>query len=247
MPLMLGTRRVLFGGRPFQPTDIAGLVLWLAADRISGLVNNDPVGTWSDLSGNANDATQGTAAKKPVYRVNQVGGYPAVLFDGVDDYLDIGGVTMDPAATGYTAFAVCSGASSVAGNRIFQQRDGTGTGRGFLYVVTNGANVQLESFLGGVALDSTANYTENTWLVYDVTWDRTTQAFRKNGAADGSNTPTAGSATGGWLLGIGKDLATGAWSGSITEVILYNRALSTAEMGQVERYLGRKYGIAALA
>jgi len=63
------------------------LVLWLDADAIIGLVNGDPVVTWTDQSGLGNDVTQGVAANQPTYRTGIINGYPAVQFDGGNDYL----------------------------------------------------------------------------------------------------------------------------------------------------------------
>jgi hypothetical protein len=48
---------------PFSPSDITGLKVWLKADQIGG-ADNDPVGTWADQSGQANDFTQSGAARQ---------------------------------------------------------------------------------------------------------------------------------------------------------------------------------------
>jgi len=71
----------------FKPSQIPGLQLWLDASQITGLNDGDAVATWSDVSGNARDFTQGTASSRPTYKTNQRGSLPAVLFDGIDDYL----------------------------------------------------------------------------------------------------------------------------------------------------------------
>ena len=54
---------------------------------ISGLANNDAVSTWSSRTG-TNDATQATAANKPVYKTGQLNGNPVVEFDGSNDFLE---------------------------------------------------------------------------------------------------------------------------------------------------------------
>jgi len=59
----------------------------LDARRITGLADGAGVSTWSDLSGNANDATQGTSGNRPAYTLNAQGGQPTVRFDGSNDYL----------------------------------------------------------------------------------------------------------------------------------------------------------------
>ncbi len=65
-------------------------IFWLLADSLS-LSDTDPVATWNDISGNTNDATQGTSAAQPLYRTGEVNGLPAVVFDGTDDFMPFDG------------------------------------------------------------------------------------------------------------------------------------------------------------
>lgn len=65
----------------------ASNILWLKADAITGLNDNDPVATWADNSGNTFDLIQGTAASKPTYQTNEINSKPIVRFDGSDDNL----------------------------------------------------------------------------------------------------------------------------------------------------------------
>src|SRR5262245_56511912 len=65
--------------------DMVGLALWLKADAITGLVDNDPVASWVDSSGSSNTATQGTAAARPLYKTGILNGKPVVRFDATDD------------------------------------------------------------------------------------------------------------------------------------------------------------------
>jgi len=61
--------RYVFGGKAI-PLTISGLVTWVRPESLAALVDNDPVATWPDESGAANDLTQGTASKRPIYKVN---------------------------------------------------------------------------------------------------------------------------------------------------------------------------------
>jgi hypothetical protein len=56
----------------------AGMGAVFDARFISGISAGSDVGTWSDRSGNARDATEATT--KPTYEVNRQGGSPAVVF-----------------------------------------------------------------------------------------------------------------------------------------------------------------------
>jgi hypothetical protein len=62
----------------------ATLLLDLEADTLS-LSDGDPVSTWADQSGNGHDFTQ-TGNARPTKQT--VSSYPAVVFDGVDDWMD---------------------------------------------------------------------------------------------------------------------------------------------------------------
>jgi hypothetical protein len=64
----------------------AGASLVLDSRYITGLSDGDAISTWSDRSGNANDATS-TGTVRPTYKAAIQGGQPVVRFDGVDDYL----------------------------------------------------------------------------------------------------------------------------------------------------------------
>jgi hypothetical protein len=75
--------------RHFKPRS-AGASLGFDARFISGLSNGAAVSTWSDLSANANNATQATGANQPVYTTNVSGGQPGVKFDGTNDFLASG-------------------------------------------------------------------------------------------------------------------------------------------------------------
>ena len=65
-------------------------VIWFIADSLS-LSDTDPVTTWTDESGNGNDATQAIAGSQPTYRTGQINGLPAVVFDGTEDYMPFDG------------------------------------------------------------------------------------------------------------------------------------------------------------
>lgn len=96
--------------RHLNPKD-AGASLVLDARYITGN-DGDAIGTWSDRSGNANDATQGTAANKPLLKVNIQGGQPALLFDGINDSL---ATAYGPTSGDFTLCAVYKD-SGAAGN-----------------------------------------------------------------------------------------------------------------------------------
>jgi len=64
----------------------AGASLALDSRYIHGVSDGTTVQTWSDLSGNARDATQSTAGSRATYKTSIQGGNGVLHFDGGDAY-----------------------------------------------------------------------------------------------------------------------------------------------------------------
>ncbi len=72
---------VLGGGTVLPP--VAGPDIWLDANQ-ELFSNNDPVGQFTDWSGNGNHFTSSGTAR-PTFKTNRINGRPTVQADGVDD------------------------------------------------------------------------------------------------------------------------------------------------------------------
>jgi hypothetical protein len=66
---------------------ISDCVVWFDANQITGKVEDDPIGTLTDYSGNFNDAAQATESYQPLYKTNIANGKPGLLFDGSNDWM----------------------------------------------------------------------------------------------------------------------------------------------------------------
>jgi hypothetical protein len=237
---------------PNGPQAVSGLILWLDASRITGLSDGGAVTTWSDASGNGRHATQSTAAYRPTYRTRVLNGWPAVRFDGLDDYLTTSSLSIPSNATIFVVAQNRTQTSStdsiyrpiLAGNSSPYLTSGTeyalGYKRsgapGFHAVLSNGSSVQT--------VQTSAAATEGFEL----------HAYRKSGTsatlyragqlvATATQSRTSGMGTGYY---IGAELRNSArrYLGDVAEILVYNRALSDAERQQVEGYLAGKYAIA---
>lgn len=204
-----------------------GLVLWLAADKQTGLNDGDPVGTWTDFSGQGNHATQATAAKKPLYKTNILNGRPVMRFDGVDDELAPATIT----AARFTIFCVVKATSqnyispfhSLTSGGFIMEVGYWRLSRGNTIVLGNttlaGAGFNV---MTGISADSGYTLFQNG---VDVS-----QAYSEAGF---TNPDTIG----------GSAYATAFLNGDIAEVLVYNRALSTAERQFEENRLLTKYAL----
>lgn len=233
--MTLAMRRRAMGAptAAFSPADVAGLLLWLKADAITA-VDGDPIATWPDSSGFAKDATQATAAKRPLYKATGVNGKPAVWFDGTDDWL---GSAQECNTKPTTVLAVVSvddlaryntilGASTNALQHRVDQTDGKQT-----------VNVQG---VVGIAT-STTGLAALTPTVVTFTYGAAgAWAFYKNGTADGSGTNDQAFASGSTVIGANNGLAE-FLKGHCAEVLKYDSVLSTADRQAVEDHLRTKW------
>lgn len=223
-----------------------GLKLWLKADAITGLADDDPVATWNDSSGNGNNATQATEANKPLYKTNILNGQPVVRFDGTNDFLRKTSAAGLAAATAASAFAVVrvvdTGGTPYICNYAADK---------ITFYATSAEHLAIQSSGDiGYSVHRLAVSQAATWVVASATIDR---ALATNEAklwvnstpgdtydANANNTVAFGA--GAWTVGA-SDSDAALFNGDIAEVLVYNSALSIPQLQQVNRYLGNKYGI----
>lgn len=212
----------------FSPLSIPGLALWLDASRLT-LADLDPVTTWPDLSGNARDATQATAAKKPTFKTAIQNGKSVVRFDGVDDVL----ATSLAYAGTMTVIVVGrrNGTAPSASRRLWSFKPqasfyDNGTGWQWYLADTGGS-------FGGAS---------GTMSVLATILNGSSSATYINGGAPATFTPNATALTDTQFVLVSSN-ATGAdlLAGDITELLIYNSVLSAANRQKVEAYLRNRW------
>lgn len=194
-----------------------GLVMNLDASAITGLNSGDQVSTWNDLSASNNNATQTTSSMEPTYQTSP---NKAVRFDG-GDQLNFDNINAQ------SVFIVSNVATGSTVN------DGI--------IGWNGQDKGIRRFWDTGWNDST--YTDAN----DFT-NPTGSIFRVNKVATGD------AAEGAWHLMtairsgstetmnvLGQYYTNRGIEADISEVLIYKRALSPAEMTLVENYLYSKW------
>lgn len=232
------------------PTEFSGLQVWLDASdttrlfQLSGgttavAANLDPVGYWGDKSGNNRHFTNigGSATTRPTW----VSSLSTVRFDGTNDYLSS---FFNITYTAQTVFIVVTQRALASGfyPRIYSQSTSGGAdSAGYLPAAGFSGGLGMHSFVGGSSRSSVTTRSLSTFDVY-TSWFSSTSSVNFSNGSSGSyfgsslNLTVAIS-----RLGAMTAVASNYFNGDISEVIVYNRALTNNERADVEYYLTRKW------
>jgi hypothetical protein len=222
-----------------------GLHWWYDAQALSGFADMDPVATWPDLSGNGRDATAdtGTAAWQGRYRTNALNGHPAVeLFASGGNTR---GYSMPGAGlTGEAHLFIVSSVAAASppyhlGSQSFgpsfpATSDGTGT-------ISDHFGTNTSRAVGAAGVNTTTAGGGFLYHAHAATgqWDCDVNGVNKVNTA--SNTLQYGTQKlGAWLFG---GFSTTIFQGRIGEFRVYDGALSSADITNIENALAAKWGI----
>jgi len=236
------------------------LVLWLeptlknSFQDINGvnvvLNNEDSVAQWVNLADNNMNPVQATSSNQPTFTSDGIGGIPTLRFDG-NDYLEFGTGSisaMNP--NEFTMFIVGSVSGGTGTYRspltsrsnIFPGLSGymfyAASSDCFTFVTGNGS--------GWDAAESTVNFLENKTYVLNAIKDSSTSSLYVNNALTDSQSITL-SRNKSYPARIGggktETSATFFWIGDISEIIIFNEALSSTERTEIYDYLAEKYKV----
>jgi len=246
---------------------------WFAADQqvykdagSTLCVDGDTVQQWNDLSGTGNNATQATSGRRPTYHTNKLNGLPSITFTRSNTNYMNRAFTGDP----LTVFVVLKAATL----NNFQAFLGADEGNasppaiGGYYFQVNGA--QSFAFYRCTTTDTTVagdfgavwgatNPSTGTPYIFKGWRSGTTIGVlpqtQYSGPTSTYTTQWATSTSVHTLRTIAAPIVLGAdvysravvdhWDGEIYEVIIYDVALTDAEIAQVESYLWHKWGFGA--
>lgn len=214
---------------PFSPSDIAGMKLWLKADAIVG-ADNDVLASWTDSGPDGVTVSQSTESKRPVLKTGIIGGKPVVRFDNTDDQFDTN-MTLAQPMTVFAVFAV---------NETGTWGPFGGGGGIFLYGETLSQPIMLAS--GGVGMNVGGAIIQSTPYVFACRFNGTVNS--KGNRSDSGTTSTGNAGTGGWVSGTTRIGSTNDRFGcDLAELVVYNSALSGANVDLVGGYLATKYSL----
>lgn len=230
------------------------------------VTDGDPVGCWKDQSGNGLNVTTTANSARPKYRVNRINGKPAIDYDGGNDRLSTTATQLF--ATGSSPLSVITvfrtsdysspkylinQTAPTACTNGFELGYDTGIGASFgNFGLSKGCNnatiapantvLQNTFYMMGTFLDSAGNSPANV----SIFKDGLTQSLSNDNSGyvnAGSYNTTAAPIDIGARFDSASSAFTNFHKGDIAEVIIFQRALTTAERQELECYLGDKYAI----
>lgn len=229
----------------FTPDQLTGLTLWLKADSITAN-DGDALSTWSDSSGNGNDATNsGAAGTKPAYKLTYTNGKPAVTFDGGDGFTVANEPNFDiETLTAFIVATRASGSGAIMGKSTTLYTDGRRRKLQFAFGATS---FVASSGSDGTSVSVTVTTTAVPAIYSFASSSNTSHKFNYNGTNTNSTTTLSESSSNfnntSLLIGSNFAIGTEGFIGDVAEIILFNRALSDDEIMGVMNYLAVKYNV----
>lgn len=214
-----------------------GLVLSLDAGNVKSYQSGST--TWFDKSGNNYN---GTLINGPIFDSTNGG---SIAFDGVDEYVQITSSLSTFAFIQNTGIFTISAwvklADLAGGARYFLGNNrNSGTEKGFnigysgasgrlRYALTDGTVSILVVNAGDYFLDS-------SWIFSTLVGNGTNSILYKNGiqfsVSSNFGTLSTGDSTRALAIGKANDISTLEWQGNVSQVQIYNRALTAQEVLQ---------------
>lgn len=237
------------------PGGVPGNTLWLRADYgTSSTVEGTPISDWNDFGADINNAVQPTAANRPVFSDNistNINFNPVVKFNGTSQRMIMDGAKLPLGTIGRTVFATTANAS-IASRGLISWGDVAATGNGTRYTMEMGGNqrsleisnsrygnVATNTLLPGITTFINAANSTNAATQMKVNGAGITNSFLTvgNNTLNTISQPTAF---------LGDNLVGGGgfyYSGSLGDIVVYDRALTATEQQRVETYMSLKYGV----
>jgi len=220
------------------PTDLQGLQLWLDADDSSTITEvAGAVSQWNDKSGQGNNVTQGTGSAQPTTNATTQSEKNVLDFDGGDNFSVPAGVFSIPGGPN-TVFIVAKRTTETAAIEGLMALDRSGVATDWS-VEFNATSGSVDYKNAGV-VTSAGNTNTNFQIIHGFRSGTTVSVDVNNGTP---TTDTTGADRAAVDVGFIGTRGANNLTGSIAEIIIYNRSLSSAEITNVETFLANKWGI----
>lgn len=224
----------------------AGLSGWYDG-RCGSFTIATGISQWNDKSGLGRNPANATGTKQPLFNGSYINGFPAVVFDGTDDYL-----TVSLAATpgSWTTAAIWRPTSVTGVRSVVDTDDAGGTGRHAQDIRQNGTALESIGFntvptaftdASGITLAANTNY-----LGVAVRGATSIETWG-NGSSNGSTAASGTAATAAATLTLGAFAGSNPvntaffMAGGIGEVLRFDTAFAQFERQRLEGYLAWRW------
>lgn len=243
----------------FDPTQISNCISWYDASGPGSVSQTSgAVSAWGDGSSTGLTLTQGSSGAQPTYSLTSFpGGLPGITFDGSSQWLEsLGGVPVT-SITDFTAFVVCKSSITTASNGTmfcvgfgdfnnqYVHGSGANSGQNYFGCASATSNSTVQSAFSSLSDSSahilmvTRDTSGNVTFKHDATAESTPAS---NTQAPTTMTFSIQQTTIGAFV-FAPGAAGSYFGGVIGEIVLYDRALNSTEIGQMETYLEAKWGL----
>lgn len=238
---------------------IKDLVLWLeptmdnsitSATNANNPEDGDKISAWNDSNSQLSqkiNVSQATSGNQPTYVSKGIGNLPTLSFGGAHFLDNTSSVPIPAGYKQYTIFAVWQTNSSSAVRLIVHQRGPLSCLGDRAGIFITSTNVNGWGCASGDVIASAYSVNTPYNAIYRVD---STQANNVTIYLNGSQTgPTAAAlnniGTSAFAVGYGDSSSAYYFSGYISEIIVFTRALKSSEISDIRAYLSKKYGFAA--
>jgi len=237
-------------GVPWTPSQIT-TALWLdAADASTVTTVSGAVSQWNDKSGNGRNATQSTAARRPLYGTILQNGLNTLEFQSANTLWMLLPDTTNPAGSNAT-FVACKANNATPSNFII----GRAYYWGSWYLVSTSTGTAARYAVGRNGIDDAqANVTSlsnNTDKIFSAIYNKTNVSLSINGGTSASTAYTQDlvyNSSDLTAIGAAKDTGSNVaspFNGPMYEIIVLHSAPSTDTRQRIEGYLAHKWGLTA--
>ena len=212
----------------------AGVVMHLEADSL-GLADGAAVSTWSDISGNGNDAVQAAVTAQPVFVANssEFNDHATIRFDGVDDWMDLADVV---SVGSFTMFLVGKINENGRDQYLISGYSADLGGDNRFRIAEYGWSNYMKFRVGGTDMTSTVKTKDTEMHIFAMSSDAKVWHDGEFATEQANNKTTTPDIKIGSIYG-----TSGFLNGSIAEIIIYDEVLDVSSVDQINSDLAAKY------
>jgi hypothetical protein len=227
-------REVTFGGALPQAPFASRLINANYADREIVLAGSD-VSAWGDVVG-GRDFVQANTSKDPAYGVFTT--KPALVFDGVNDFMQAPAVNYAPYPAITLAFVFTY---TAAGLVAIKETSVTYSSNVGAFIIAGNGGTLTPSYFSGVVQSrafACANGTHRLIVTLDTTQVGTITACYLDGVSVGATPAGASAALGNYVEYIGMRAGTSLpWAGKLGTDLVYSGTFTAGEVATIDAFL----------